>query len=123
MKIISSKVHAVLDYLTVAFLAMSPSLFHMDGNLKNFTYGLAIVHLLLTILTRFELGIIKVIPFRVHGTIELVVSIALAAVAFWFHHDNNTLGFYFYISLSIIILAVFLLTDYSSGNVRDNIRN
>ena len=115
MKIISSKVHGILDYITVIFLALSPTLFHMEGNLKNFMYGLAIVHLLLTILTRFEFGIIKLIPFKVHGLIELVVAVALAAAAFWFYHNNNTLGFYFYIWLAIVISIVFLLTDFGSG--------
>lgn len=122
MKIISSKVHGILDYVTVMFLALSPSLFHMDGNLKNFTYGLAMVHLLLTILTRFELGIIKVIPFKVHGFIELAVAVALVAVACWFYHDNNTVGFYFYISLAIVILAVFLFTDFTNRETGPNIR-
>ena len=120
MKIISSKVHGILDYVTVIFLALSPTLFHMEGNLKNFTYGLAAVHLLLTVLTRFEFGLIKLIPFKIHGLIELIVAVALAAVAFWFYSDNNILGFYFYIWLCIIILAVFLLTDFSSGTARGN---
>jgi hypothetical protein len=64
------------------------------------------------VLTDFEPGIFKVIPFRIHGVIELIVSVALVAVAFWFNSNGSELGFYFYISLAVVILIVFLLTDF-----------
>ncbi len=120
MKIITSKIHGILDYLTVIFFALSPTLFHMEGNLKNFTYALAFVHLLLTIFTRFELGLVKLIPFKIHGLIELVVAIALTAVSLWFNHNNNTLGFYYYLWIAIVIAIVFLLTDFSSNKEAGN---
>ena len=115
MKIISSKVHGILDYLTVIFLVAAPSLFKMEGSLCTFTYVLAGIHFLLTALTNFEPGIFKVIPFRIHGVIELIVSVALIAVAFWFNSNSNQLGFYFYMGLAIVILIVFLLTDFKGS--------
>lgn len=115
MKIISSKVHGILDYLTVIFLFAAPTLFKMEGALCTFTYALAGIHLLLTAITNFEPGIIKIIPFRIHGLIELTVSVALIAVAFWFNSNGNLLGFYFYMGLAIVILIVFLLTDFKGS--------
>lgn len=104
--------HGYLDYATVLFLLAAPSLFKMEGTLSTFTYGLAAVHFILTALTAFEVGLVKVIPFRVHGLIEFVVAIALAGVGLWFRNDGNDLGFYFYVALAIVILIVFLLTDF-----------
>lgn len=115
MKIISSRVHGILDYLTVLFLFAAPTIFKMEGSLAIFTYALACIHFLLTALTNFEPGIFKVIPFRIHGLIELIVSVALIAVAFWFNSDGNVLGFYFYMCLAIVILVVFLLTDFKGS--------
>lgn len=112
MKIISPKVHAILDYATVIFLLASPSLFNMEGPLRTFTYALAGIHFLLTILTGFPLGLIKVIPFRIHGLIEVVVALALAGVAFWFKSNDSLTGFYFYLVLAVIIMIVFVLTDF-----------
>lgn len=112
MKIISSKVHGILDYLTVIFLFASPTLFNMEGILCNFTYALACIHLLLTVLTNFEPGVFKVIPFRIHGLIEVAVSVILIGVGAWFRSNVNPLGFYFYMCLAIVILIVFLLTDF-----------
>lgn len=112
MKVITPTVHGYLDYLTVIFLALSPTLFHMEGTLATFTYALAGVHLLLTILTAFPLGLIKVLPFPLHGLVELVVAVALAGVSLWFNHLTNMLGFYYYIWLAVVILVVFFLTDF-----------
>lgn len=110
--------HGLLDYATVIFLLAAPTIFEMEGELHTFTYALAGVHLVLTALTAFEVGIVKIIPFKVHGLLEVVVAIALAGVALWFRSNENDLGFYFYIGLAIVIMVVFLLTEF-----RNNERN
>lgn len=114
MKIISPTAHGILDYATVIFLLASPTIFGMEGNLCTITYSLAAVHFGLTMLTDFKPGIIKVIPFRIHGLMEIVVSITLAALAFWFYSNGETLGFYFYMTLAVVIMIVFILTDFKS---------
>ncbi len=118
MKIISSKIHGMLDYATVIFLLASPTIFKMEGNLCTITYALAAVHFCLTILTDFEPGLIKVIPFRIHGLIEIIVAVALAALAFWFYNNGDAPGFYFYMALAIVIMIVFILTDFRSAPQR-----
>ncbi len=115
MKIISSKTHGILDYATSAFLLASPTLFKMDGYLCIITYILGAVHLCLTVLTDFEVGLIKVIPFRIHGLIEVAVSLILAGLAFWLYNNANKFGFYYYIVLAIVIMIVFILTDFKTS--------
>lgn len=115
MKIISSKVHGLLDYATVVFLLAAPTIFKMEGTLCTLTYILAGVHFALTALTAFEVGLVKIIPFKLHGVIEIVVAVALGGVALWFKNNDNALGFYFYSGLAIVIMIVFLLTDFKSA--------
>ncbi|MEP7165155.1 MAG: hypothetical protein ABI741_10685 [Ferruginibacter sp.] len=112
MRIISSRIHGILDYIVVIFLLASPMLFKMEGNLCSFTYALAAIHFLLTILTRFELGIIKIITFPLHGLIEFFVAIALILLSFWFNKNGNSLGYHYYLYFAIAILLVFILTDF-----------
>jgi hypothetical protein len=116
MKIISPKTHGILDYTVVIFLLASPRLFKMEGTLAGFTYALAAVHLLLTILTDFEPGVVKFIPFPVHGIIEFLVAIALALISFWFNRNGNALGFYYYLYFSVAIMLVFVLTDFKRSS-------
>ena len=111
----------------MVFLLASPALFKMEAPLSTITYSLGIVHLFLTVLTNFEVGLIKVIPFRIHGLIEIVVALGLAGlaiclrmfllypIAFWFYNNVNTVGFYYYMALAIVILLVFILTDFKSA--------
>ncbi len=113
MKILSSKAHGILDYILSLFLLASPTLFQMEGNLSIITYALGLTHLAITALTDFELGIIKLIPFRIHGLIEVFVSLALAGLALWFYNNTGSeFGFYYYIILSAVIMTVFILTDF-----------
>lgn len=113
MRIISPFVHGILDYALILFLLASPTLFNMTGNLALFTYVLGGVHFLVTILTAFPLGLLKVIPFRIHGLLEVVVAILLALVSFYFYNAGEVLGFYFYMGLAIVIMLVFILTDFT----------
>ena len=115
MKIISPKIHGIIDYLTSLFLFAAPTLFEMEGSLCTFTYTLAVIHLLLTALTNFEPGIIRVIPFRIHGLIEIIVSVGLIAASFWFNSNANEFGFYFCMTLAIAILIIFLLTNFKES--------
>ena len=117
MKIISPNVHALLDYVTVIFLLASPAIFDMEEPLSTFTYMLAGIHFILTILTDYKFGLIKVIPFKIHGLIEVIVAVGLAVIAFWFNDYEYDLGYYFYLSLAVIFMIVFVLTDFLSLKV------
>lgn len=114
MKFIDSKIHGILDYLVVLFLAISPVVFDLPENTAIFTYCLGAIHLLLTIATRFELGIIKIIPFSIHGWIELAVSIALVACAFYFGSIEGANARTFYLLVAGAIFLVWLFTNYHS---------
>lgn len=107
--------HGILDYLTVLFLLLSPTLFEMQTTGSVFTYVLAIVHLLLTLATDFRPGIFKVIPLKIHGLIELIVSVLLIGVAIWFRVAGDTVSFSFYLIFSVILIVVWTLSDYRTS--------
>lgn len=114
MKLLSQKHHAILDYLTVLFLALSPLVFNMQLTGEILTYTLALVHLVLTLFTNFELGIFRVIPLYVHGVIEISVALLLIVVSFLFfiHRDNTS--FYFYLVFGVVLFMVWAISDYKS---------
>jgi hypothetical protein len=114
MKNLSPRVHGVLDYITVLFLLLSPSLFNMQTTGSMFTYILAIVHLLLTLFTDFPLGAFKIIPLKLHGLIEIVVSIALIVVAVWFRSSGDNVSYYYYLIFAIILFIVWTTSEYKS---------
>ncbi|MDB4904405.1 MAG: hypothetical protein JWQ63_3686 [Mucilaginibacter sp.] len=111
MKFISPTIHGIIDYFVVIFLLASPTIFGFTGLLAIFTYALAGIHLLMTILTDYNVGLIKIIPFHTHGFIESVVGVVLIALGYTLFNDNAA-GKLFYIIFGTIILYTWLVTDY-----------
>jgi hypothetical protein len=120
MKIISPKVHGIIDYLVVVFLLASPLIFGFTGRVALFTYALAGVHLVLTLLTNYSAGVVKIIPLPVHGLIEFIVGLLLIIMAYCFltHHPDAR---HFYMVFGAAILVVFLLTDYRGLKAPDKV--
>lgn len=106
------KLHGIIDYLVVLFLWLSPTIFDLPQVTSIFTYALGGVHLVLTATTNFELGIIKIVPVKVHGMIELIVSIVLLGVAFYLNNLEGELSRNFYIAFAIAVFLTWVITDY-----------
>ncbi|MDB5131022.1 MAG: hypothetical protein JWR02_771 [Mucilaginibacter sp.] len=115
MKIISPKIHGIIDYLVVVFLLASPSIFGFMGHAALFTYALAGVHLLLTLLTNYSAGAIKIIPLPVHGLIEFIVGLLLIIMSFTLLNNHPDVKL-FYTIFGAVILVTFLITDYKGTN-------
>jgi hypothetical protein len=81
MKIISSKAHGVLDYLVGFILIISPWLFGFaaGGAETAIPVILGIGAILYSIVTNYELGFFKIIPFKVHLIINTLSGILLAS--------------------------------------------
>ena len=117
---VNSKIHGIIDYLVVLFLWSSPALFNWPEITSIFTYVLGGIHLTLTVLTKFELGLIKVIPLKIHGWIELIVSIALIVVALLLGQQEGQLARNFYIGFAVAVFLTWLITDYKKNEIEMN---
>jgi hypothetical protein len=112
MKIISIKAHGVLDYVTVAAFAAIPSLFALSGIPAYLSYVLAIVHLLMTLLTNFPLGVFKVIAVKLHKLVETIVGPVLIVIPWILGFSDSLTARYVFIGAGLVILAVGILTNY-----------
>lgn len=66
MKLFSTKVHGALDYVTVAILPTLPRALGWENRLTRFLDGAAAGVLAYSLLTRYELGALKILPMRGH---------------------------------------------------------
>lgn len=110
--------HGVLDYATCAFFALAPSLFNLQGTYATVCYVLAGGYLVISLLTNMPLGVARVIPFPVHGKLELVSGLVFIASPwlFGFANDNETARNLF-VAAGVVFLIVYFLTDWV-GNTR-----
>ena len=118
MKVISPRVHGYLDFLTVALFLLAPTLLGLSQLPAMLAYSLAAVHLIVTLTSDFPFGVIKLIPFTIHGWIEHLVGPSLIALPFIFGFADEEIARNFYIAVGIVIIIIGILTDYK-GVVRD----
>jgi VIT1/CCC1 family predicted Fe2+/Mn2+ transporter len=114
MKPISPTVHGAIDYLAVAIFAVAPAVIGLSGWPAALSYALAGIHLLMTLLTDFPAGVIKVIPIALHQWVERIVGPALIILAFVLMTKETQIVRAFFVAMGIIIFAVERLTTYRS---------
>jgi SPW repeat len=112
-KLVSARVHGVLDYATVAAFLNAPMVFGFHGNPAAIVYWLAGIHLLMTGCTDFPLGVFRWIPFRIHGVIELLAGIFLLVAPWVFDFAAEPAARNFFLAIGVVVLVVAALTDYS----------
>lgn len=109
---IGAIVHGVLDYLLVVLLIFGPSLAGFTGRQAKLCWLLAAIHFVLTILTRFPLGIKKIVGLPIHGAIEAIVGVLLIILPWLHEFSRGVLSRNFFVGLGVLVLAIWAMTDY-----------
>jgi len=95
----------------IAIFAVAPAVIGLSGWPAALSYALAGIHLLMTLLTDFPAGVIKVIPIVLHQWVERIVGPVLIILAFV---SMTEAARAFFVAMGIIIFAVERLTAYRS---------
>ena len=114
MRILNARIHGVLDLMTVLAFLIGPLVFGLGGSPAAIAWTLAIVHLLMTLCTRFPMGRWKMIPFWVHGIVELVVGVFLLILPSFAGYAPGSPARQFYLAMGALILIVWALTAYGA---------
>ena len=113
--LLSPRVHGYGDYSIVALLALAPTLFNFSGVAAGLCYGLAVVQLGMSLLTAYPLGVAKLLPFTIHGTIEVITSVAMVAAPFLFGFSEVASARNFFIVSGIGLFLVWAVTNYKAA--------
>lgn len=79
VKLVSTKTHAVLDYVSVAALATLPRALGWSPPVTNLLTGAAASTLVYSLLTRYELGAVKLLPMPAHLALDAASGAMLAS--------------------------------------------
>lgn len=110
---ISPRAHGILDYATVAIFLNAPMVLGFSGTPSAILYWLAGIHVLMTGLTDIPYGVFKVIPFRIHGVIDVLAGVFLLVAPWIFGFAANGGPRNFFLVIGVLILAVSAFTDYT----------
>ena len=119
MKLISPKLHGIIDYILIIFLYTSPTFLAMQKDVATYVYLLATAQLILTVITDYSFGMFRMVPLKLHRFIELAISLGMMVAAFTlFQYDERTKPYF--AGLGIFWLIVIIFTDYSKK--RDGVK-
>lgn len=110
MKRIPASVHRSLDTLAVICFLAAPVLLRLTGRAAMLSYALAVIHILVTVATKFPDTGHKPLSLRSHGWIELVVGIVLIVLP-WVVGWTGTARTY-YVTAGILLLIVWGASNY-----------
>ncbi len=112
MKILSPRAHGYIDYLVVIGFFSGPRVFEFDGIAATIAYGLAAVHLVLTLATAFPLGLVRIVPLPLHGILEFFVGVVLLGLPWAASFSGDERAKLFFLCAGACVILAFLLTDY-----------
>ncbi len=108
--------HGYLDYATAILFGLAPTIFGLAGIAAVVAYALAVIHAIMTLLTKFPLGAIRFLHFWLHGWVERVVGPVLVIASFFPIITVTLAGQIFYLAMGIVIMLVGFVSDYKGAN-------
>lgn len=109
MKAIPATFHAYIDYGSAVVFLVAPWIFLFDdvATAKWSSVAVGAVILLMSLLTRYEGGLLRVIPMRVHLGADILVGLFLVLSPWLLNFVNHTFLFHVFMGLVAIILGIF----------------
>lgn len=107
MKFVTKTMHAYIDYPVAIGLIAMPFILGIGASNPLATWvsvATGVAAFILTLLTDHRTGVIKVIPYKMHLTVDFLVGVAFVAVPFVLALSG--LDFWYFLILGITVLAV-----------------
>jgi SPW repeat len=118
MKVLDPLEHGVIDYVAAGGMMLSPWMFGFSRNrrakLNAIGSGAAILGL--SLMTRYPLGVFKVISFPTHGVIETVAAMMTVAAPWTMGFSDDKSACRTHVLSGLGTLAVVAMTDYQAAN-------
>jgi hypothetical protein len=119
IRFLPTKVHGVLDYLVGIALILAPNIFQFSdvGGAAVFVpRALGAILILYSLLTRYEWGILKVVPMPYHLVVDFAASAFLAASPFIFGFISLKPNAWVpHIAVGVVVILVVLVSQTRPG--------
>ena len=117
MKLLSPRVHGYLDYLLVALFAVAPFLFDLAERPAILSWIVGLTLLVVSLLTAYPLGMVRVISFPAHGALELLAAIFLVLSPWVLGYSDEIASRNFFLLTGLTLLGVWAVTDYRAAGL------
>ena len=90
MKLLSTKTHGMIDYAAGPLLLALPRLLHWNRSATRLLTGVAAASTAYSLLTRYELGVFKVLPMPAHLSLDGMSGALLAVAPFLLPEEEGS---------------------------------
>jgi hypothetical protein len=122
VRVLPAWLHAVADYavgLSLIIVAIAAGAAGADGTAVAIGVVVGAVVLIVSMLTKYPLGVAKVLPFTVHSAGDYLAAALLIISPFVLGINGDEPGLTaFYVIAGIAVLAVSLVTNYQYSEKR-----
>jgi hypothetical protein len=119
IRFLPTKVHGVLDYLVGVALILAPTIFQFSdvgGAAVLVPRVLGVVLILYSLLTRYEWGVLKLVPMPYHLVVDFAASALLAASPFIFGFISAKPNAWLpHIVVGVVVILVVLVSQTQPG--------
>jgi hypothetical protein len=112
MRLIGAWSHAIIDYALAIIIFIAPSVAGFAGRQATMAYTLGTLLVILSLLTRYPLGILRAVRFPVHGAVELVIALLFLILPWLANFSRGIQSRNFYVLISVVMLAIWFMTDF-----------
>lgn len=123
MKILSPTIHGVLDYALALLFLVLPPVLDFPPTAAVASYAIGAVYVVASLVTRYPLGLIKLLPFPIHGVIESLMAVTWILLPWLMGFSGHAAARNFFLIAGIGLLAVVALTDYRAAEVERRVRH
>ena len=120
VKLLPAWFHAIADYAVAGTLIAVAAI--VGGSTEAVAAGITIglVVAIVSMLTKYPLGVVKVLPFTIHSAGDYLAAALLVVSPFALGFNNSDTGLTaFYIVAGVAVLAVSLITNYQYSPKRE----
>src|SRR5258708_34390642 len=104
--------HGILDYALAIMLIIGPSVAGFGGVKATWAYIFGGLLFAMALVTRYPLGIVKIIGLALHGFVELLLIACLLAAPWFGNFTSGVTSPRFYWMFGLMMLVLWALTDF-----------
>ena len=112
MKPITPKSHTVVDVLFCLAMIAAPMALRFGGTPATLCYVIGGGYFVFAMLTNTPIAPVRLIPFRVHGGVEIVAGLGLLAAPWIFGFSDVDVAKWLFVGAGIVTFIVFSLTQW-----------
>jgi hypothetical protein len=105
---ISPRTHGWMDYAAGLLFLAAPSIWRFGSIATSFCYVVGAAVIVMSLMTAYSMGVFRVIPFRVHRFVDLVLGpvLVVAPWLFGFPDDVHARNFMVIAGLGVFVLTL-----------------